>query len=501
MQNNEYSTPVTKMNAEDAKTFFLKQKSYCNVPLPSYFDFETLLNKMSEKFGKKLLDMEKSGEASSEDVNYLFYANKDGNLSYRPLQLIHPLVYLHLVYVITEERHWEKIIVRFNKFKKHKEIECFSIPLQSDTKQSDISKQILSWWENIEQQSIALSLDFNYVANSDIADCYGSIYTHSIAWAIEGKKVAKKNRDSKLLGNKIDKIIQNAQYGQTNGIPQGSVLMDFIAEILLGYIDRVLFCKIKKFKIKSFKILRYRDDYRIFTKSYDDASRILKALSETLDSFGLKLNSSKTNISSDIIVNSIKADKVSFLTIKESIEKAKLFDRLLLLKEFALKYPNSGSLMRALSDINKNIKEIVENNHKLEQSISILVDIIFKNPRVAHLCISIISSLIDKMQNNKMQNVSDVLKSIIFKLSSGTHIDLLEIWLQRLIIKNKELNFKFKCKLTNAVVDNKVQIWNHSWVKSKDYKNFINKNTIINEAKLKEAISIIDHKEVDVFAY
>jgi hypothetical protein len=28
--------------------------------------------------------------------------------------------------------------------------------------------------------------------------------------------------------------------GQTNGIPQGSVLMDFIAEMVLGYIDECL---------------------------------------------------------------------------------------------------------------------------------------------------------------------------------------------------------------------------------------------------------------------
>ena len=58
-----------------------------------------------------------------------------------------------------------------------------------------------------------------------------------------------------ILGNIIDKSIQNAQNQQTNGIPQGSVLMDFIAEIILGYIDRILGVYLKKQKIKG---SRYR---------------------------------------------------------------------------------------------------------------------------------------------------------------------------------------------------------------------------------------------------
>ena len=39
------------------------------------------------------------------------------------------------------------------------------------------------------------------------------------------------------------------RYGQTNGIPQGSVLMDFISEMVLGYIDKLLEEKISNIKI------------------------------------------------------------------------------------------------------------------------------------------------------------------------------------------------------------------------------------------------------------
>ena len=71
-------------------------------------------------------------------------------------------------------------------------------------------------------------------------------------------------------------------YGQTNGIPQGSTLMDFIAEILLGYADCLLYNKLKEKKISDYRILRYRDDYRIFVHSSQEGELVVKVLTETL---------------------------------------------------------------------------------------------------------------------------------------------------------------------------------------------------------------------------
>ena len=60
-------------------------------------------------------------------------------------------------------------------------------------------------------------------------------------------------------------------YNQTNGIPQGSVLMDFLAEIVLGYADTKITEKIDS-EISDYKIIRYRDDYKIFVHSNADAT-------------------------------------------------------------------------------------------------------------------------------------------------------------------------------------------------------------------------------------
>ncbi|WP_396000699.1 RNA-directed DNA polymerase, partial [Enterococcus faecium] len=75
--------------------------------------------------------------------------------------------------------------------------------------------------------------------------------------------------------------ISGMQHNQTNGIPQGSVLMDFVAEIVLGYVDLRLSKELKKLEnLKDYKVLRYRDDYRIFSNNRNDLEQIMKVLSD-----------------------------------------------------------------------------------------------------------------------------------------------------------------------------------------------------------------------------
>ena len=38
------------------------------------------------------------------------------------------------------------------------------------------------------------SLEFSHVLHTDVVDCYGSLYTHSISWAIHGLEEAKRNK-------------------------------------------------------------------------------------------------------------------------------------------------------------------------------------------------------------------------------------------------------------------------------------------------------------------
>jgi hypothetical protein len=491
---------ILELNANEARQFFLKHESYCNIDLPKYFSFSELLEKISNTYtGKNLLSdfsQSKSAMGKLDDVNHLLYANKDGKLSWRPFQIINPLVYVALVHEITEQKNWEKLQGRFKKFSKNEKIKCLSIPVQSENKQSDKAQQISNWWEQVEQQSILLSLEYDYVFDTDVADCYGSIYTHSIAWAVEGKKIAKENRKNDLLGNFIDKSIQNAQNQQTNGIPQGSVLMDFIAEIILGYIDRILGAFLKKQKITNYQILRYRDDYRIFVCNHNDGESILKRLSEIMMPFGFKLNASKTKGSQDVITQSIKKDKLAWLAIPQN-NRISLQKQLLLIRQHSINYANSGSLNTALNKFDKQIEKIRNKKRKvydIEQLISITTDIAYHNPKVIPVCCAIISKLLSELDNSERMSLL-----VYRKLSRMPNSGFAQIWLQRMLKDNLN-KFKFTekiCELQN----NQISLWNFSWVKGKNMLNILNNTSIFLQAEFDKLDSIIPNNEIDLFDY
>jgi RNA-directed DNA polymerase len=229
---------LVELSNEEAKKHFLKGSSYFNGDLPSYISFEPILTEVEAvlKGGNYPAFMSKKPNDYS-GVNYNFVANKDGRLAWRPYELIHPAIYVSLVNMLCDPENWSLITKRLSGFDGGA-VECCSAPVMSLDDQKDVAKQVRSWWQCVEQRSLICSLEFSHVLHTDVIDCYGSLYTHSISWALHGIEKAKKSKGKNcLIGNKIDSHIQACRYGQTNGISQGSVLMDFVAEIVLGYVD------------------------------------------------------------------------------------------------------------------------------------------------------------------------------------------------------------------------------------------------------------------------
>lgn len=487
---------ILDMPNADAKLFLLKNKSYFSLDLPPYFDFNNLLLSIDNKLnGKDLKNFYKDNKTippkSCENVNYKFLHNKDGKFDWRPFEIIHPALYVYLVNVICEKDNWKKINERFKSFQKNKKIVCCSIPYESSNKKMDKKDTILNWWNTFEQKSISMSLKFNCMAITDINNCYGSIYTHSIAWAVETKNIAKKDHSDTLLGNKIDKIIQDMSYGQTNGIPQGSVLTDFIAEIVLGYADEQISSEINKNKIKDYSILRYRDDYRIFAQNEYDLNVILKIITEVLSELNFKLHTQKTSITDDIITNSIKKDKANILVnnyiVLNNIQKS-LFN----IRNFSLIYPNSGSLLKLLTEVyEQQIKPLKKKPKNVEQIISILVDIMYRNPKTYNLCVlilSVIFSFLGKTTINKYINL------ISKKFKNLPNTNYIDIWLQRLTIAN-DIARKYSCTLCKKIYS-EVKIWNSDWLNLK-----IDESLIINNEIIQSISPIMQEEEVNPFIY
>jgi len=497
---------IIEFTHTEAKTFFLKEESYFSSDLPKYFVFQKLLEEVEKKLNGKLLSdfygslITSDGKQKAiypfncEKVNYTLLNNKDGKFAWRPLQLIHPAIYISLVQKITEESNWKLIVDKFNKFQTNPQIKCHSIPLQSDNKQSDKAVNVSNWWQSIEQQSIELSLNFDYVLHTDITDCYGSIYTHTIPWALHTKPIAKDKKDDKsLIGNIIDKHLQDMSYGQTNGIPQGSVLMDFIAEMVLGYTDFELSEKIKQANIEDYQIIRYRDDYRIFSNNPQTTELVAKLLTELLIELGMKLNAQKTIVSNNVVLNSIKPDKFYWITAQKRAKN--LHEHLLLIHDLSNRFPNSGSVNKTLTKFFNRIKGIKEYKQNVEVLISILVDITYKNPKTYPIAMAILSKLLSLLEKPETQE--RILRAIKTKFDKIPNTGHIQLWLQRITIKiDRSKNYNEP--LCEKVNNKSIKIWNSDWLNA-DFQKILNETSIIDEQIIQDIDIVINQTEVQLF--
>lgn len=496
---------VLDMNNEEARTFFLKPESFFNASLPKYIDLSRALSVAINTLSRSTLSdlaIAKNSLSNAENVNHKILANKDGNYAWRPLQILHPLVYVDLVNEITKENHWNQIKNCFVRMQADERIECISIPIEAMSRKSDTAETILNWWENLEQAQIKYALDFDYCIHTDITDCYSSIYTHTIPWALHSKLWAKTHRKpSQGIGNSIDSKIQYLQNGQTNGIPQGSVLMDFVAEIVLGYADLLLSQKIQEQGYTDYKILRYRDDYRIFTNSRDQVESIIRMLSEVLSSLNLKLNSNKTFLATDVILDAIKPDKIfwdlqyaSFISKKvNNVEfQIGIQKHILQIKLLGDKYPNCGSLNKALGDIYRNrIEYLTKKPRDVYQLISILVGIMIQSPRTIEYCIVILGKIFELLETAEIDPLID---RILRKFVNTPNTDLVEIWLQRLsLIHTREK--RYNASICNKVMEPEAySLWNSEWL-----RNDFEESGIINEGYISEMSLTTSSEEIDLF--
>ena len=493
---------ILNLDATQAKKFFLEAKNYCNLDLPKYINFQELLEKISIKMGNNTyLQIKNDNPENYDDINYILFNNKDGGYDWRPYQIINPVMYISLVNVITKEENWNEILERFENIESNSYIKCESITIveSSENLLNKKSSQILNWWDKIEQTSIKLALEYDYLFQTDIVNCYAEIYTHSIAWALHTKIIAKQNRNPNgLLGNIIDKHLQNMSYGQTNGIPQGSVLMDFIAEILLKYADELITNHIIQEGIpkENFYILRYRDDYRIFVKEVSVGREILKIITKELLGLGLKLNINKTSYSNNVILSSIKKDKIEFLKNRKEYNLQK---RLMLLYEFSLNYPNSGSISKEITKIREKMEKRSDfSKDNIEVLISIVTEIIYKNPRVYVEGNAILSYLFPQIEDESKRK--EIIKKVFNKLKRILNSGYFEIWFQRATLKENELNIEFNENICKLVNNETVELWNISWISTNEIKNIFKRTKIINQDEKDNMPQKIAKEEIKIFS-
>lgn len=486
---------VLEMESTQAQAFFLKSESYCSVELPAYFQFGVMLSAVAEMLKGKCLANLSGKPRQHEEVNYSLLSNKDGRYAWRPFQLIHPALYVSLVNHLTAPKQWDVILKRFNLFRALAHFACLSMPVQSLSKRKDRAAQILQWWQGIEQQSIELAMEYEYVFRADITDCYASIYTHSIAWRFTAKKTPRDAEGmQRSSGTSLIGISRTCAMDRRTASRRGSSLMDFIAEMVLGYADMQLSDKLESADIKEYRILRYRDDYRVFVNNPQVGETILKALTEVLIGLGLKLNTSKTTGPQSVISSSLKPDKRVWLRGRQG--DANLQKHLLVIHAHGLDYPNAGSLLIALTHFNKRLRR-VKRPQNPRVLISIAVDIAYNSPRTFPVCAAIVSRLLCLLENKEERAL--VLKILYKKLSKLPNTGLMEVWLQR-IGHFYDFHPDYVEKLCWLVIGKETVLWNSDWITAEALKDAINPMHVFDAAKFEAMKPVVSPSEVEIFA-
>jgi len=154
------------------------------------------------------------------------------------------------------------------------------------------------FFESYEYQRCEKKFDKLY--KFDINKCFDSIYTHTIAWALLNKEIVKDNLDKKLdatFAGKFDKLMQNMNYGETNGILIGAEISRIFAESILQKIDKNTQNKLRQkgcFHKTHYEIFRYVDDYFIFYDDEQVKDKIIETFKHELKEYNLYVSDTKT---------------------------------------------------------------------------------------------------------------------------------------------------------------------------------------------------------------
>jgi hypothetical protein len=308
-------------------------------------------------------------------------------------------------------------------------------------------------------------------------------------------------KQTKNLGTDIDFRLRQMNQNQTIGIPQGSVLMDFIAEIVLAATDMELTQRINsEVKDGDFTVLRYRDDYRIFSNEYQTGHEIMKILNNVLLKWNMTMNISKTLETSDIIASSIKSEKMEEIytaPIQQSYQKAAM--RIYMLSK---KHPNAGLVAKNLTDYYDRVQRLKKPaNFDYDVVVAIVTMIAYYSPRYIAQVASIITTLV--AQSDKDLDRKKVISKIVNKFKDIPNTELIDVWLQRITGADNIQEYAFKSTITKVATKNEdnSQIWNSLWL-PKDKRDLINLTEISN---LTDNIDkglftpIIDRKEFELY--
>lgn len=273
--------------------YFPSQKEGIN-ELPPYFKSHQFTPEIAE-----IIDSEKNSRfRNSIGYDHISYQATRHNNVPRSLAILHPKPYASLCKHI--HSIWDEI----------KPISENNNSLIKPSRHLDGRVIIMNYEDQLGRADRDLRLSFGkkFKAKTDISNCFSSIYTHSIEWAIIGFEesknllLSKTNHWAKELDSRQRKVKRN----ETQGIPIGPSTSNIFSEIILSNIDNSL-------RNNNFNFYRYIDDYTCFCDTYEEAQNFINYLNNELNKYRLNLNLLKTSIVE--LPEPINSEWVTLLTL------------------------------------------------------------------------------------------------------------------------------------------------------------------------------------------
>ncbi len=213
-----------------------------------------------------------------------YFSSRDSNVP-RTLAIPHPDSYAKLCGFL--KKNWTEINIHIGKADRKNYVHVRKI---------DGERYIFDMSSNDNWEKIQFQMDYlagcTHIVKTDISNFFPSIYSHSIPWALMGRKEAKSNKKLDKWQNKLDLLSRQIKNGESNGLLIGMHTSHILSEIILTKVDEEL-CKEKNHT----NYVRHIDDYEFYATSEDNALEFIKDLASCLKKYDLNINQKKTDIS------------------------------------------------------------------------------------------------------------------------------------------------------------------------------------------------------------
>lgn len=235
----------------------------------------------------------KKATFSNKCKQYVYYENMRNINVPRSLAIPNPMAYQKLCRCLSD--NWNNLRQHLEKQTSGQNYRISRIHIRKIKDSKALFNMNYDNWKTDGSPVPDLLIGKKYVVKTDISNCFPSIYTHSISWALVGKEDSKKNKQNEdEWYNKIDLYTRNCKDGETHGLLIGPHASNLLSELILTVVDKNM-CE-KHRDDGGLSYIRNIDDYTCYVDSVEKGQLFLTELGEELRKFDLSLNFKKTNI-------------------------------------------------------------------------------------------------------------------------------------------------------------------------------------------------------------